>query len=259
MTTNSAEDEPVIDTLTAWRYWHLPARLGQRRDLRNVNPKDQTVWGRGVNHAVCRHNPQHTPPHPGCSCGIYVMQAVDIQLASATHYYAADEYQRIANLGRHGTLGIPEKDGFIDARVPWIEEQASYYQQYDVVIGRVRAFNVVRHQRPPDNPDQLPCWRAGTALLEALYLSNRVTRDAEQLRAKFSEKYAVPCEIGYPPYTQEEWDNRAKPDGLNDTEAKWADVGLYPPGKTAPPPRRYFTATASGRDRKPLQTWTEQT
>ncbi|PND58119.1 hypothetical protein CRM90_09005 [Mycobacterium sp. ENV421] len=241
--TEATEHHDVIAELIAWRYWHLPTRRGHRRDLRNVSPKDQTVWGRGTTHAVCRRDPSHTPPHPGCSCGIYVMGAVDIQLAAATHYYAADEYQRVANLGRHGTLGIPEKDGFIDARVPWIEEQARYYQGYDIVIGRVRAYNVVRHQRPPDNPDQLPCWRAGSALLEALYMSKRIIRDAEQLRAQLSEKYAVPCEIGFPAYTQEDWDNRAQPDGLKDTEAKWAEVGLYPPGKKAPPPPRFWVET----------------
>lgn len=248
----------VVDALTLWRYWHIHARRGLVRDLRNVNTKDRTMWGPGVTHAICRRDPTHTPPHPGCSCGIYVMGAVDIQYASAMHYFGRDEYTRLANLGTHGTLGIPERAGYVDARVPWLLEQADYYLRYDVVIGRVRAHQVVRHQ--PDHPGQLPCWRAQSAVIEALYLSSRITRDPEHLIAKFSEKYEVPCQLGYPPYTQDEWDNRAQPEQLDlNNEARWAEVGLYPPGKTAPP-SKYFTATVPPRpERKRLRPWIEQT
>lgn len=249
----------VVDALTLWRYWHLPTRRGQPRDLRNVQAKDKTVWGPGVTHAVCRRDPTHTPPHPGCSCGIYAMSAADIQMASAVHYYARDEYTRLANLGTHGTFGIPERPGYIDARVPWLLEQADYYVRYDVIIGRVQLCDAVQYT--PDDPAQLRCWRGRSALLEALYLSPRITRDPEQLIAKFSQKYGVPCEIGYPPYSQQDWDDRSPADTTDelgpDSEKAWATVGLYPPGKTAPPSKFFTTTLPPDRGRKRLRTWIE--
>jgi hypothetical protein len=140
-----------------------------------------------------------------------------------------------------------------------LQEQASIYQQWDIVIGRVQLHGAIRNQPPPDNPAQLPTWRGASALIEALYVSSRVTRDTERLCATLSDKYGVPCNMGYPPYTQQDWDNRARSKTLNPRDnTPWAEVGMYPPGKTAP--QRFFTATVPPRQgRKPLHTWTEQT
>ncbi|OCB62291.1 hypothetical protein [Mycobacterium parascrofulaceum] len=262
---DTAEDHDLSDTMTAWRYWHIPRHRGRPRNaLHNVNPKDRTVWVRGITHAVCRHNPTHTPPARGCTCGIYAMGAADIQFASATHYHAADQFQRLAELGEHGSHGL----GFSAAELAKRDDEyvrdlygwAHHYQSWDVIIGRIQLHNPVQHQRPPDKPGQLRCWRGGSALLEALYISDR-TRDAGPLRATLSGKYGVPCDVGYPAYTQADWDNRTQTEKLDprNESSSWAQVGLYPPGKTAP--RRFFTATVPpGQDlSKRLQTWTEQT
>lgn len=256
--TDTAQDHnaDVIDPLTLWRYWFIHARRGFKRDLLPVQRKDKTVWGRGITHAVCRRNPAHTPPHPDCTCGIYAIGPADIHFASAAHYWAGDQYERAANLGTHGILGV-ERPGHIHPQVPWLQAQAAAYRDYDIVIGRVQLYNAMLHQR---SHDKLKCWRGSAALLEALYVSDRVTRHPKQLCAQLSEKYGVTCEIGYPPYTQDDWDNRTPTQLLEPrVDVTWADLGLYPPGTTAPP-SKYFTATVPPRpERRRLRTWIEHT
>lgn len=243
--TDTTDHHDVIDTLTAWRYWHIPAKPGRPRDLRNVNPKDRTVWTRGVTHAVCRRNARHTPPHPGCSCGIYAMGTADIQFASATHYHAADDFKRLAKLGEYGSLGLGLSTSQLqqrdDEQVKDLYGYAHHYAMWDIVIGRVQLNGAVPHERPPDKPGQLRCWRGESAVIEALYVSSRVTRDPERLCAALRGKYGVPCQLGYPPYTQLDWDNRTQTEKLDprNPSSSWASVGLHPPGKT-PPPRRYW-------------------
>lgn len=103
----------------------------------------------------------------------------------------------------------------------------------------------------------IKCWRGSSAQLEALYISDRVTRHPEQLCAQLSGKYGVTCQVGYPPYTQEDWDNRTRTELLKPRiDVTWADVGLYPPGKTAP--RKFFPAVAPPRPERKLHTWIEQ-
>ncbi|WP_428339990.1 hypothetical protein [Mycobacterium sp.] len=247
-------DDPFGDfiaAVTLWRYWHVPTQRGQRRNLRNISAKDVSPWVRGVTHAVCPLNPEHTPPHRDCTCGLYgSVNLADVQHASACRYRALDQSERLIKLGLHGTLGSPQGRGI---RMPQLEQQVRNDRRFDLVLGRIRAFNAIPHQRPPGSP-KLPSWRAQSAQIEALYISTRVTLDPERLRATLTETYGVLTEIGYPPYTQADWDTRANVS--DDNDSAWAEVGLHPPGKT-PPPRRFFTASAPGRKR--LRTWTEQT
>jgi hypothetical protein len=154
-------------------------RSGQGRSYRRAQaaaahrPEGCCTRPRSARHSrssICQQSPALPSHGSPCSNG---RRAHRVQ-ATATHYWAGDEFERLANLVRYGTLGIPERAGFrfsyIDDRVPWLDERADYYQGYDIVIGRVQIYGAVLHQRPPDKPAQLKCWRAESALIEALYV-----------------------------------------------------------------------------------------
>lgn len=80
---------------------------------------------------------------------------------------------------------------------------------------------------------------------------------AHRVDAAGAVRVGVTCQVGYPPYTQEDWDNRTRTELLKPRiDVTWADVGLYPPGKTAP--RKFFPAVAPPRPERKLHTWIEQ-
>ncbi|SIA00038.1 Uncharacterised protein [Mycobacteroides abscessus subsp. abscessus] len=259
------------DTLTRWRYWLITPELlrpDKARLLPN-DPKDKAVWEHGVTDAVCRHDPTHTPPHPGCTCGIYAIGGADIQFGSALRqvYWT----QRVRNIWAdlHGSvspvLNPPPKSPAAMVELVrshgWrLGRTRAYDPRNQFVIGRVRLNNAVPSAPPPADVWQLKSWRGQSALVEALYIEpsaamDDVGCDVDELAAALSDRYRVPCEVGYPRYTQEDWDARTIPTAAHVDVPSWRDLGFRPPGVDAPPPR-FWTTTLPATGRKHPRVWT---
>lgn len=259
------------DTLTRWRYWLItPEQLRRPETARLLpnDPKDKAVWGTGATGAVCRHDPTHTPPHPGCTCGIYAIGGADIQFGSALRqvYWT----QRVRNIWAelHGSvspvLNPPPKSPA--AMVELLRSHGwrlggtrAYDPRNQFVIGRVRLNNAVPTAPPPADVWRLKSWRGESALVEALFIepsaaTDDVGCDVDELAAALSGRYRVPCEVGYPRYTQEDWDARTIPTAAHVDVPSWRDLGFRPPGARELP--RFGTATVPSTGRKRPRVWT---
>ena len=217
----------MAGTLTRWRYWLMPR--DEPPTLHPFGPHDTTVWRRGETVAACRHDPAHTPPAPGCTCGLYAMTLVDVRYSVACRAWLID-YLRWAVYA--------EKHGYIAASVFAMRATAAWAQtQPWLVIGEVRLHHAVpmRRDQPTGDGEYLSrSWRARSAVITALF----VPPDAADTVDALAETYGAPCEVGYPNHwTRAEWDARAVRDGQRIsadhplTYPSHAKLGLHPPGE----------------------------
>jgi phage tail protein X len=201
---------------------------GEPPTLRPFGPHDNTVWRRGKTVARCRHDPNHTPPHPGCTCGLYAMTLIDVRYSVACRAWLID-YLRWAVYA--------EKHGYIAATMFAQRATAEWAAgQPHPVIGEVRLYDPVpmcRDQTTGDGEYLSRSWRARAAVITALY----VPAAAADVVDALARRYGVPCEVGYPDgWTRAEWDVRAVRDGQRispDHPLRYpshAALGLHPPG-----------------------------
>lgn len=216
----------MIDTLTAWRYWLLrpedPTPI-----LRPFGPHDKTVWERET-HAVCRHDPAHTPPHPDCTCGLYAMTLLDVRYSVAARRWL-DSFVVESSVTEHFGWSFWVRNR-ARIRQEWLAEQPK------PVIGEIRMGDVVEEHKPQGTGHTSRSWRARSATLIALY----VPEDAADTADALTEKYGVPCTVGYPSgWSQDEWDTRSQMAGCRVAEygrtryPTYAQFGLYPPADGA--------------------------
>lgn len=258
------EQHEPADTLTRWRYWLItPERLRRPETARLLpgDPRDRSVWGGSETVALCRRDPTHRPPHPGCTCGIYAIGAVDIQYGAAGRTWVWDDsFGRVwaeAHGGRLSAPAWPEslgeqvrfmrrwwRSGSLTDYRHWLR---IYSPQNQFVIGRVRLRNAVPNTAPPPEAGgwQFKSWRGESATIEALYVdesdaADEAHCDLGQLADALSGRYGVPCEVGYPLYSQADWDDRTT--ALPGDVPSWGELGLHPPGADVPPPK-FSTAT----------------
>lgn len=258
------EQHEPVDTLTRWRYWLITPELLRPEKARLLpgDPKDRAVWGRGETIAVCRRDPTHRPPHHGCTCGIYAIGGVDVQFGAAGRAWVWDQsFGRVWAEVHGGRLSAPEWPDSPRAQVQfmrrwWRPDSPTkfrhklrlYSPQNQFVIGRVRLRNAVPNAAPPPTFGgdwQFKSWRGESATIDALYVEDSDAAEAAhcdvgELADALSDKYGVPCEVGYPPYTQADWDDRTT--ALPGDVPSWGELGLHPPGADAPPPK-FFTVT----------------
>ncbi|MDZ7883611.1 MAG: hypothetical protein U5N53_12150 [Mycobacterium sp.] len=275
-TTDSAE------ALTRWRYWLItPELLRRPRAARLLpgDPKDQAVWGSGLTVAVCRRDPSHRPPHPGCSCGLRGINGANIQHGSAARQWVWDSsFGGVWTAAHGGRWSAPPRPSSIAEQVRFMRGRArrthlsdfrewmrKYSPLNQFVVGRVQLHNAALdpgRMSEDGGVRQHDSWRAESATLDSLYIekstaTNDAHCDADELAAALRDLYEVPCQVGYPAYTQEDWDARTI--DLGETQPTWEQLGLYAPGHSAPtakpaPSRMFAPRFARGQDRRPFTT-----
>lgn len=141
----------------------------------------------------------------------------------------------------------------VDQQIYYTDSARHWRHIYDprnqFVIGRVELHDARKVDR---KGDEFQSWRARSAQLEALYFEESAATDeaecdVDELAAALGERYGVPCEVGLPCYTQEDWDARTMLPGTISDER----LGLYAPGGKSKysiavvPPRPEAPATPS--------------
>lgn len=219
-------------TITRWRFWYLHPQ----DDTPTLHPgaaHDPTVWQRETV-AQCRHNPEHIPPAPDCTCGLYAMSSIDMRyFAEAAGWI--DEWMARRQLWRSGkALFWAGQQGRIRDYV-----QAYKDAQPPIVLGSVVLHNAkIRHCQSDEHGRATRSWRARKATITGLYVPTAVADVADDLSAK----YEVPCMVGYPDnvWSRAEWDARTRdyegmpivtrPDGtVAVAYPTYEELGLFPP------------------------------
>lgn len=216
----------LIPEITRWRYWFLPVDESEPVRLMPIGDYDKTVWGPGTVVASCRHDESHVPPHPGCTCGLYAVGAVDVQYAVRLLQW---RYEKAIEVMLAERFGYGIGTAMVKARA-----RKTAPKQNPVVIGRVFLNNVVPRYTPVSNIAggvEITSWRAASGAIEALY----VQADGAYAVEALSDRYGAPCVVGWPGYAQVDWEERTRLDGhrVSDDVAlgypTFEEFGLYPP------------------------------